>query len=48
MWVGWEDASSPPQFLERVFFLCEYGVNEEKTETKILNLRTVGMGGGRP
>ena len=31
-WVGWEDSSSSPQFLEYVFFLCKDGVNEEKAE----------------
>ena len=29
-WVGWEDSSSTPQFLEYVFFLCDDGGNEEK------------------
>ena len=43
-WVGWEDASSPSQFLECVFFLCKYGVNEEKTKRRVRRRRLLGRG----
>ena len=50
-WVGWEDASSAPQFLEYVFFLCDHGVNEEKDkrtlESRILLGRGVDVREGR-
>ena len=50
-WVGWEDSSSSPQFLEYVFFLCKYGVNEEKmretSECRTLLGRGVDVREGR-
>ena len=47
-WVGWEDASSPPQFLEYVFFLCDRGVKGEKMKRTVESRTLLGKGGGRP
>ena len=47
-WVGWEDASSPPRFLERVFSVLNKGETKKRRKKKIVNEQTVGKGGGRP
>ena len=47
-WVGWEDASSPPRFLERVFSVLNKGETKKRRKKKNVNEQTVGKGGGRP
>ena len=43
-WVGWEDSSSTPQFLEYVFFVLSWG-KRRKDEKNVGMSHNVGKGG---